>query len=112
MFFQNIHVAAVGFEADVENIADEWHQTHQLVHENISSHVHEQYRVHAALVCFVNDVARNGARGGVAYARHQTENGMQPNADFRAEDDESIVHQVGELVQFAQIMFVHTYIYA
>ncbi len=106
--FEQVHVAAVGFKPDIEDITEKGYEANEPIYENIPCHARQQKRRCAVAVGFMYDEGRDSHGEGIPYAGDEADEGIKPHADFGAGDDEAAIHQVGQPVEIVYVAFAHT----
>ncbi len=83
MLAQEREVVRVGFERDVEQIADDGDCAEQGVYEHVGHHLGHQYLRQSALKAVEDNRAGDGGRDDVTGVRDEAEQGIQSDAADR-----------------------------
>jgi hypothetical protein len=90
MVFQNLVIAQVRFEDDVEEVADEGKRAGQTFNRDVDHHTRDSDSRHAELDCAIYDVERHEAVDDVADSGNQADNSREAEAKA-ARQYESII---------------------
>jgi hypothetical protein len=92
---EQAHVALVGLEGGVEDVAGERHHADQPFDGDVDRHAREDAAAHAERAGFAHDVAGEQHADDVAQHRHQADERVQADAEARSRDRDRAVEEPG-----------------
>src|SRR6186997_10952 len=87
-------IAAVCLERKVEQVADEWHQTHDAIDGQVQHHACLDSDWCSELAGYPQAVSTDQRADDVAQTRYQADQGVDSEAPLRARNAECTVEQV------------------
>jgi hypothetical protein len=93
VFKHELRIPAIGFEVDIEGIAQDRYGANQGIHTNIDDHPCKDRVWHSETPCLVHDSQTDGSPNNVARARYETESRIRPETYVGSRDRECGIHQ-------------------
>ena len=96
MVLDDLIVARVRFEPERKGVANDRHDSDELVNQDIERHAREQDLRNPEARSLNKREGGDQGRAGIAETRQQPDQGIEAESEFRSRDADELVHDQGE----------------